>query len=63
MPELSLSSQFSDEDDQEVLPDFNFQYDLAVIGGGSGGISAVLEAKKLGLRSILFDYVEPSFNL
>lgn len=31
-----------------------------MIGGGSGGIAFTYEAKKLGLNTILFDYVDPS---
>lgn len=35
-------------------------YDLIVIGGGSGGMSAAKEAARLGARVALFDYVKPS---
>jgi hypothetical protein len=35
-------------------------YDVAVVGGGSGGMAAGFEAARLGLRTVLFDYVEPS---
>ena len=37
-------------------------YDAAVIGGGTGGISFIQEARKLGLEVILFDYVDPTAN-
>ena len=37
-----------------------YDYDLAVIGGGSGGMAAAKEAAKHGARVILFDYVKPS---
>jgi len=37
-----------------------FTHDLAVIGGGSGGISTAKEAAKAGARVILFDYVQPT---
>uniref|UniRef100_A0A8D9BPN9 Thioredoxin reductase 3 n=2 Tax=Cacopsylla melanoneura TaxID=428564 RepID=A0A8D9BPN9_9HEMI len=43
--------------------DNNFQtydYDLCVIGGGSGGISAAKEAALLGKKVALFDFVTPS---
>ena len=40
--------------------DYNFDYDLIVIGGGSGGLIAAKEAAKLGANVCLFDYVEPS---
>lgn len=38
----------------------NHQFDLIVIGGGSGGISCAREAAKLGARVALLDYVDPS---
>jgi hypothetical protein len=37
-----------------------FDYDFAVIGGGSGGMAAAKEAARLGARVVLFDYVKPS---
>ena len=36
------------------------EYDLAVIGGGSGGMAAAKEAAALGAKVVLFDYVKPS---
>ena len=38
----------------------SFDYDFAVIGGGSGGMAAAKEAASLGAKVILFDYVNPS---
>ena len=35
-------------------------FDIAVFGGGSGGMAASQEAARLGLKTIVFDYVEPS---
>jgi pyruvate/2-oxoglutarate dehydrogenase complex dihydrolipoamide dehydrogenase (E3) component len=44
-----------------TLPfDPNKEYDLVVIGGGTGGITAASEARALGLSVALFDYVHPS---
>ena len=37
-----------------------FDYDLFVIGGGSGGISAAKKASKLGAKVALADFVVPS---
>jgi pyruvate/2-oxoglutarate dehydrogenase complex dihydrolipoamide dehydrogenase (E3) component len=37
-----------------------FDYDLFVIGGGSGGISAARHAIKHGKKVALADYVKPS---
>lgn len=35
------------------------EYDLIVIGGGTGGLSCAQEAKALGLKVAIFDYVSP----
>jgi thioredoxin reductase (NADPH) len=37
-----------------------YQYDLIVIGGGSGGLAASKEAAKLGAKVVCMDYVVPS---
>ena len=37
-----------------------YQYDLFVIGGGSGGLSASKEAAALGAKVGLADYVKPT---
>jgi len=37
-----------------------YEFDLVVIGGGSGGMAASKEAAKLGARVVLFDFVKPS---
>jgi len=37
-----------------------YQYDLIVIGGGSGGLAASKEAAKLGAKVLCMDYVVPS---
>ncbi len=38
----------------------SYQYDLFVIGGGSGGLSASKEASKIGKKVGLADFVKPS---
>ncbi|CAB3234731.1 unnamed protein product [Arctia plantaginis] len=38
----------------------NFDYDLAVIGGGSGGLACAKEAVNLGARVTVLDFVQPS---
>merc|ERR1719414_378737 len=40
--------------------DINYDYDLIVVGGGSGGLAASKEAAKLGLKTAVFDYVKPT---
>jgi thioredoxin reductase (NADPH) len=37
-----------------------FDYDLFVIGGGSGGLSCSRSAAKLGVKVAVADYVKPS---
>jgi len=37
-----------------------YDYDYAVIGGGSGGLASAKEAAKQGARVVLFDFVKPS---
>lgn len=36
------------------------QYDLVVVGGGSGGLAAAKEAARLGAKVAVLDYVTPS---
>ena len=38
----------------------NYDYDIIVIGGGSGGLSASKEAAKLGLKVAVCDFVKPT---
>eukprot|EP00123_Amoebidium_parasiticum_P011692 comp20858_c0_seq1/m.27607 comp20858_c0_seq1/g.27607 ORF comp20858_c0_seq1/g.27607 comp20858_c0_seq1/m.27607 type:complete len:511 (-) comp20858_c0_seq1:243-1775(-) len=37
-----------------------YDYDLIVVGGGSGGMAAAKEAARLGAKVAMFDYVKPS---
>ena len=48
-----------DNDTSKPLQD-KYEYDLAVIGGGSGGLACAKEAAKYGAKVVLFDYVKPS---
>jgi thioredoxin/glutathione reductase (selenoprotein) len=41
-------------------PNHGFDYDLVVIGGGSGGLACAKEAAKLGVKVASLDYVKPS---
>ncbi|XP_068577012.1 thioredoxin reductase 2, tandem duplicate 2 [Cebidichthys violaceus] len=38
----------------------NYDYDLVVVGGGSGGLACSKEAAQLGQKVAVLDYVEPS---
>lgn len=40
--------------------DHSYDYDLVVIGGGSGGMAAAKEAAQLGAKVALCDFVKPS---
>jgi pyruvate/2-oxoglutarate dehydrogenase complex dihydrolipoamide dehydrogenase (E3) component len=44
----------------QVFMDHPYDYDLFVIGGGSGGISAARHASQLGKKVALADYVLPT---
>ncbi|GKT31575.1 Thioredoxin reductase SEP1 [Aduncisulcus paluster] len=37
-----------------------FEYDLAIIGGGSGGLAAASKAASYGAKVLIFDYVDPT---
>ena len=37
-----------------------FDYDVVVIGGGSGGLAASKEAAVLGAKTAVLDFVQPS---
>lgn len=42
------------------VPDHPYEYDLVIIGGGSGGLAASKEAASFGARVAVLDYVKPS---
>lgn len=48
------------ETEQPLHPGADYDYDLLVIGGGSGGISAARHASTLGKRVALADFVRPT---
>jgi len=41
-------------------PSHNYDYDLLILGGGSGGLAASKEAASLGAKVAVLDYVKPS---
>jgi flavin-dependent dehydrogenase len=41
-------------------PNHGYDYDLVVIGGGSGGMAAAKEAAKHGAKVACLDFVKPS---
>uniref|UniRef100_A0A8D0GHE8 L-amino-acid oxidase n=1 Tax=Sphenodon punctatus TaxID=8508 RepID=A0A8D0GHE8_SPHPU len=42
------------------VPEKSYDYDLIVIGGGSGGLAASKEAAKYGKKVMVLDYVTPT---
>jgi heterodisulfide reductase subunit A-like polyferredoxin len=57
---LALDKLSSEEVLTQSADQPQFDYDLIVIGGGSGGLAAAKEAKKLGMKVAVLDYVKPS---
>lgn len=55
--ELFVNKNLPDEDDGK-----EYDFDFAVIGGGSGGLACAKEASTLGAKVVLFDFVKPSAN-
>jgi len=41
-------------------PSHSYDYDLVILGGGSGGLAASKEAAKFGAKVAVLDYVKPS---
>lgn len=56
----AMSSAASIHVDDGHKPDHGYDYDLVVIGGGSGGMAAAKEAAEQGAKVACLDYVKPS---
>jgi thioredoxin reductase (NADPH) len=49
-----------EQEPKEPVVPVKFDYDMLVIGGGSGGLACAKEAKEFGANVCLLDYVKPS---
>ena len=64
-PPSSSTSTNKEEEIANMVPDghtpsHSYDYDLLILGGGSGGLAASKEAARLGARVAVLDYVKPS---
>eukprot|EP00116_Pleurobrachia_bachei_P012448 sb/3472710/ len=56
----AVAPQAPPEEESKKKDDHPYTFDLAVIGGGSGGLACAKEAAKLGAKVCVFDYVTPT---
>ncbi|KAA0194699.1 Thioredoxin glutathione reductase [Fasciolopsis buskii] len=56
----AISNLKRDDKLAEVIKKNKYDYDLVVIGGGSGGLAASKEAAKFGAKTAVFDFVVPT---
>merc|ERR1719204_1458765 len=59
-PPVTFTEDASDAKKAKNGEKVEYDYDLIVVGGGSGGLAASKEAAKLGLKTAVFDYVKPT---
>ena len=59
-PAATSENGFKGNVNDGFAKDHGFDYDVVVIGGGSGGLSCSKEMAKLGAKVAVLDYVKPS---
>ena len=57
---MSLVKRTSIRKGRHLLAGYDYDYDLFVIGGGSGGLASSKAAARLGKKVGLADFVKPS---
>eukprot|EP00049_Salpingoeca_infusionum_P011480 m.199419 g.199419 ORF g.199419 m.199419 type:complete len:520 (+) comp14943_c0_seq1:358-1917(+) len=57
---VSMDQGADDGATEEAGPSHGFEYDLVVIGGGSGGLACSKKAADLGKKVAVLDFVKPS---
>ncbi|KAG2381992.1 hypothetical protein C9374_005784 [Naegleria lovaniensis] len=60
MTDTASNHQDSIIDTKEPEMDHGYDYDLIIIGGGSGGIACAKAAQQLGAKVAVFDFIQPS---
>lgn len=55
-----IDSTFCIDNSFKILDGKTYEYDLVVIGGGSGGLACAKEAAQFGAKVAVLDFVKPT---